>query len=379
MSSNSDQKFVTYGPGGSIKRPILNEGDEGWRPTFTSIPVISFKGMHGSTQERRALAKEVRAAATDVGFFYARDCGIPDELINSTFATMRDFFALPTEEKMKASWNLSPACRGYEPFAESKVALNTDLDLRESFCLGDDFLDAEQNFQGAVPKGAKPQNVWPETFPELRTAMYAWYHAVEPFRRGLLRILALALDLDESAFEDSYKFPIFGMRALHYPPQPVEDENLGLGAHTDASSFTLVAQEPGGGPALEVLNLNGHWVSAPPIDGALFTCNTGDFLEQVSNGQFVSTVHRVSNKTGQRRYSLPFFLAPDHTVNVAPIPALVGPEGPQFPTTNVGEHYVRRILSSRQFHPSAVFLKERNIPVQEWRYDWMQGQLPVSA
>ena len=46
---------------------------------------------------------------------------------------MREFFALPTDQKMQASWNKSPACRGYEPFSESKVAMNTDLDLRESF------------------------------------------------------------------------------------------------------------------------------------------------------------------------------------------------------------------------------------------------------
>lgn len=95
-----------------------------------------------------------------------------------------------------------------------------------------------------MPTGTKAQNVWPEAYPELRTALYAYYHAVEPFGRGLLRILALALELDESAFEDSFTFPIFGIRALHYPPQPPEDENLGLGAHTDAScaQISLVAR-----------------------------------------------------------------------------------------------------------------------------------------
>jgi isopenicillin N synthase-like dioxygenase len=38
---------------------------------------------------------------------------------------MQKFFALPTEEKMEASWNKSPACRGYEPFDESSKAANT--------------------------------------------------------------------------------------------------------------------------------------------------------------------------------------------------------------------------------------------------------------
>ncbi|KAM0748849.1 Clavaminate synthase-like protein [Meredithblackwellia eburnea MCA 4105] len=375
-----EQQYVTYGPNGSVKRPIYEEGDEGWRPTFTSIPVISFKNLHGDQEARLALAKEVGAACRDIGFFYASETGVPDDLVEETFETMREFFRQPTEQKMEASWNQSPACRGYEPFEESKTALKTNLDLRESFCIGDDYLDEEQKFEGTIPAGTKAQNIWPQSFPALRPALYKYYDQVEPFARALLRIFALALELPEDAFESTYKFPIFGMRCLHYPPQPPEDGNLGLGAHTDASSFTLVCQEPGSGPALEVLNLNGHWISAPPIKGATFTINTGDFLEQVSNGRFVSTVHRVSNKTGDRRYSLPFFLAPDPDTEVAPLPAFVKEDGKaKFETINVGQHYVRRILAGRIFHPSAVWLKENQVPLNKWQYNWMQGLLPKTV
>lgn len=72
-----------------------------------------------------------------------------------TFATIRQFFELPTEDKVEASWNRSPAARGYEPFSESKVALKTDLDLRESFCIGDDFLDEEVSRQKPFEMGAE--------------------------------------------------------------------------------------------------------------------------------------------------------------------------------------------------------------------------------
>lgn len=56
---------------------------------------------------------------------------------------MRDFFKLSEEDKMQASWYKSPACRGYEGFSDSQKAMNTTSNLRESFCIGDDFLDEE--------------------------------------------------------------------------------------------------------------------------------------------------------------------------------------------------------------------------------------------
>ncbi|KAI5479087.1 hypothetical protein MNV49_004085 [Pseudohyphozyma bogoriensis] len=348
-----------------------------WTDTFETIPVISFKNIFGTLEERKEIAKELERACREVGFYYAKDTpGITPELIAETFATMQQFFDIPKDDKMEACWSKSPACRGYEPFDESSQAANTVSNLRESFCIGDDYLDAEQNFTGTIKAGILNQNLWPNAFPSLRTQLYKYYAAVEPFGRALLEIYALALGLDENAFEKEYSFPIWGMRALHYPPQPPEEESLGLGAHTDATSFTLVCQEPGSGPALEVLNLNGHWISAPPISGAAFTCNTGDFFEVLSNGRFVSTVHRVCNKTGLRRYSLPYFLAPEPDVVIKPV-VEKGEEEGRFEEINVGEHYVTRILSGRTFHPSSKLLREKRVPKEEWKYEWMQGLLPA--
>lgn len=57
----------------------------------------------------------------------------------------------------------------------------------------------------------------------------------------LVRLFALGLELDEEKFiHDFFKFPITGMRPLHYPPAPPEDkendvQNIGLGAHSDFS------------------------------------------------------------------------------------------------------------------------------------------------
>ncbi|BGP43158.1 hypothetical protein JCM10449v2_007182 [Rhodotorula kratochvilovae] len=381
-----DNRYIAFNSGGVAgRRRIVEEGDPDWVPTFDAIPTISFKYIDGTLEEKQALAKEVGTACRDVGFFYVMDSGLPPSLIADTFQMMERFFARSDDVKLAAHWHKSPACRGYEPFSETKLGLDAKGNLRESFAIGDDFLDDEQAYSGKIPPGTKPQNCWPPDHPELREGMYAYYRQVEPFARALLKIFALALDLPEDAFEEQYgEDAIWGMRALHYPPQEPDEDNPGLGAHTDFSSFTLVCQEPGSKPGLEVLNLNGQWVSAPPLPGCDFVVNTGDFLSQTTNNVFKSTVHRVYNRTGERRYSLPFFFSPSPGATVAPLPQFlrddasdsgvsVSSERENVKPVNVGEHYVRRVLHSRKHHPSSVKVRKAGIPMEEWKYEMMQG------
>jgi isopenicillin N synthase-like dioxygenase len=71
----------------------------------------------------------------------------------------------------------------------------------------------------------------------------------------------------------------------------------------------MLSQDSIGG--LEILNLNAQWIPAPPIEGT-FVVNVGDWLQQASNGRFVSTVHQVKRSTGNKpRYSIPLFFGLD--------------------------------------------------------------------
>ena len=51
------------------------------------------------------------------------------------------------------------------------------------------------------------------------------------------------------------------------------------------------------------------WLDAPPRPGA-FVLNVGDIGERWSNGTLRSTPHRVLNRTGRDRYSIPYFFDP---------------------------------------------------------------------
>ncbi|KAF3771353.1 Clavaminate synthase-like protein [Cryphonectria parasitica EP155] len=146
-----------------------------------------------------------------------------------------------------------------------------------------------------------------------------------------------------------------------------ESTSVGLGAHADFSWLTLVLQDSV--PALEVLNQDGLWVDAPPQPGT-FVCNVGQYLERQSNGKFPATVHRVRNRTGNQRYSLPFFLTMDPDVDLEVLDCCVDPgEKPRFESINVGDLYIRRVLPARRKHPTSI--KFSGVPQEELKYEML--------
>lgn len=127
--------------------------------------------------------------------------------------------------------------------------------------------------------------------------MYAYYREIFPVAMKLVEIFGVALGVDshdenenenggDGGLEKDFQWPIWGMRALHYPPPPPscaeeekeggegeggdgdgDEERMGLGAHKDFSWVTLVLQDEVGG--LEVLNSEGRWIDVPPREGTL--------------------------------------------------------------------------------------------------------------
>lgn len=76
---------------------------------------------------------------------------------------------------------------------------------------------------------------------------------------------------------------------LHYPPQSEEiiNNQLGCGAHTDCDLLTSL--RIGG---LEVRNSEGEWIRAPHIPDT-FIVNLGDLVQFMTNGLYLSNMHRV--------------------------------------------------------------------------------------
>jgi isopenicillin N synthase-like dioxygenase len=98
--------------------------------TFSEIPIISLDTPYAQ------LIDELRDACTRVGFFYIKDHGIPQDVIDDIFQCAEDFFALSREKKDGINYKKSKILRGCEPPAEVKTDETKKADLNEAFNWG---------------------------------------------------------------------------------------------------------------------------------------------------------------------------------------------------------------------------------------------------
>jgi len=115
---------VVFAGKGTIKREILTGSRA--KPTFSTIPQVDFSKIDSpSLSDRQAIAKEVGAAFRDSGFLYAANHGISQSLQDGLYRVIKEFFALPLEEKMKVHINKSASIKGYEALLETKLDATT--------------------------------------------------------------------------------------------------------------------------------------------------------------------------------------------------------------------------------------------------------------
>ena len=305
---------------------------------FDAVPVIDFAGMFSPDPAvRLAVAAQIREAASRVGFFYIANHGVPEDLIERTFAAARTFFDAPDTVKLACNVAQSKEACGYVPlYAE-------DGDMHEAFdCVAED-----REIAGTLWRGdfRQPGNQWPDGMPAFRPTLEAYSDAMRQLARRMFGALALALDLPEEYFAPHIDHPLGLLRILHYPnqEQTLERGAMGAGAHTDHECFTILS--PDDVRALQVQNGAGDWLFVPRIPGT-FVINIGDQMARWSNGTLVSTMHRVLNVTGQRRQSIAFFAGPNHDTTIAALPSCTGPDRPAlYPPIVAGEYVMANILS----------------------------------
>lgn len=306
----------------------------------TEIPVIDVSALiDGDADARKTVAAEIVHAAENTGFFYVVEHGVPQELIDGVFRVAASFFATPETEKMQLGLANSTCFRGYLPL-DSQGSDPRQRNYLEAFQMGEEH-EPDDEYERML----YGPNQWPDRPDELEDVMMAYHRAMDALADRIQRAFAIGIDFPEDYFLRFYKKPLNQLRLLHYPPHPPELEEGVFGArvHTDTGAFTILLQDHNGG--LEVESRSGEWVAATPMAGA-FVVNVGDMLENWTNGRFISIKHRVINRSGNERYSVPYFLNPDLDAVVEPLPEFTGPDNPpRFDPVHVGKFLSHRFDS----------------------------------
>ncbi|MEM7693483.1 MAG: 2-oxoglutarate and iron-dependent oxygenase domain-containing protein [Pseudomonadota bacterium] len=304
------------------------------------IPVIDMAPLIAG--DGAAVADALLSASQSVGFLYVKGHGIPEATISEARAAAFDFFRAPAADKARVG--VSGAHRGWLAPGGAKMADDAAPDLKESFIWG------LQDSAGQTPADhpLRGQNRWPPFLPTLEGAAMAYFAAAHTVARHLMRGFALGLGKPDDTFLKTDTAPLSRASFVYYPPQEAGGTRFGVGPHTDFGVLTVLCQDAVGG--LEVQTVAGDWVAAPPIEGTLIV-NVGDLLSRWTDGAFVSTPHRVVNRSGRERLSLVLAYDPDPETVIDPA-AVVGRPG-EGPIT-CGDYLVARFARAFAYRAAAA-------------------------
>ncbi len=332
--------------------------------TISSLPTIDVScfatGLPLPSPEADAVAATIDRTCREIGFLLITGHGVRPETKQGLLDKMREFFALPLEEKMKIAIGNSPCHRGYIAIgAEDLDGALAELDPTVTYGLG----DQKETIDSGTEDGPDHPEVvagtplyGPNQLPDLPGFRDAWQAYFDEAVEAVLRVqrgLAMALGMPPTFFEDLPGFPLHHLRMIHYPPQGEVDERfLGCGAHTDYGLVTLLGEDGVGG--LEVRVRDGSWISATVPDGHLVV-NLSDMLAIWTNDRYVSNPHRVVNPPDMSRYSIPLFVTPPYHLRVECLPTCVEPgevpkhdplvSGPYLQSRFDGTHSYRNPLA----------------------------------
>jgi len=298
---------------------------------------------NGSAEERAQFIQDIGKAFNETGFVTIANHGLSKELIDELYEVVPAFFALPAETKLKYEFPELAGQRGYTSKGREKAKDAKTPDLKEFWQRGQTIVGEEYS------KADFPDNPIVTELPRFNEITAEVYKKLEDTGRELLKAIATYLDLDADYFE---QYVINGnsiLRAIHYfpilNPDELSPDAVRAGAHEDINLITLLIGASADG--LEVMTKDGEWF---PIKakGEDIVINVGDMLQRLTNNKLKSTTHRVVNppreKMGTSRFSIPFFLHPKSSMNLAALSSCISEQYPKaYPDYTAGQYLDERL------------------------------------
>ncbi|KAL6252483.1 hypothetical protein RBB50_000202 [Rhinocladiella similis] len=292
-----------------------------------AIPVVSFeKFLTGTRDDQKEVAKQVYDAFSTVGFIYLKNTGISQARVDEIFELAETFFSLPLDQKLPYKLSSASTNQGYT--ADGAEGINDHKECYE-----------HRRF-------ANPLCPSSTALPGFKDTLDKFYTECLTLSLGVLKCLAIVLDLGDDFFTSITTHADPQLRLIHYPPlhRDVIDSqgHARIMPHTDFGLCTLLFQDGTGGLEIDPAH-DGKFVPAPPIEGTVLV-NIADLLQRYTNGRVKSTRHRVVKPAPDRfvgdilpaRYSIPFFVHPDPETMIDPITLAEG-EVKLYEPVNAGE------------------------------------------
>lgn len=307
---------------------------------LVNIPRLDLQQYtHGDTAQREKFIQNIGQAFNDTGFVTIANHGLSPELIEELYVVVKAFFDLPEAVKRKYEFPELAGQRGYTGKGKEKAKDAHTPDLKEFWQRGQTIVGEEYS------KVDFPDNILVEELPRFNEVTAEIYKKLEDAGRHLLKAIASYLELEENYFEE---FVINGnsiLRAIHYfpieHPETIPADAVRAGAHEDINLITLLIGASADG--LEVLTKDGDWF---PIKakGEDIVVNVGDMLQRLTNNKLKSTTHRVVNPPRElmktSRYSVPFFLHPKSSMNLASLDSCISEAYPKAYTDYTAGQYL---------------------------------------
>ncbi|MBD0337155.1 MAG: isopenicillin N synthase family oxygenase [Cyanobacteria bacterium Co-bin13] len=300
-------------------------------PLIPTLDLQTF--LTGHPKEQAQFVDAVGLALEQIGFFVLSNPGVDPASIPTAYRAAERFFALETATKLQYEYPHLKGQSGFTQFGREQAKDAALPDLKEFWHVN----------RGSLQQ---PDSFWPQEVPEFRSAVIRLFAQLETCAGILLEACALYLGQPRPWLSKQVIEGNTVLRIAHYPPVPADAPagSLRAAAHEDINFITLLCEATA--PGLEILTHTGDWLPLQAEPGQIIV-DTGDMLQNLTNGLFKSTTHRVVNSSNPQggRLSLPFFVHPRSEVDLSPHPACVARTGgtARYPTLTAGEYLAQRL------------------------------------
>jgi len=288
------------------------------------VDLVSFE--RGDATARAAVVDGVMRSL-ETGFVFATH-DLSTDLLDSAYAMLGQFFALPSEWKQRWVAPGSHGQTGYTGLLIETAASADVADWKEMLNWGRDVPSAHP-LRRRYPHQYCDQVLPEADVPGITATLEEFHTRLVGLQARFLRIIAVGLGVDEFYFDSMVRDGATLSRAIRYPAmhEAPGAEHVWAAEHGDINLVTALPRATARGLQVKV---QGEWIDAVPPDDHVIL-NTGLMLERLTNGRLAAGRHRVIADADQpgERLSVVQFLHPSPWTILDPLDTCVTAERPR--------------------------------------------------